>query len=78
MTAGWEESVGGGVRRGLIIAHEGRKGSLVDGGKLQWASSFFFFFPPNTVSINRTDVHLCNKLQTHLALGAIESPQCVG
>lgn len=36
-----------------------------------------FFFFPNSVPINRTDVHLCNKLQTHLALGAIESPQCV-
>lgn len=35
MTAGWEESVGGGVSRGLIIVHESRKGSLVDGGRLQ-------------------------------------------
>lgn len=73
MTAGWEESVCWGVRRGLIITNERRKGSLVDREKLHWASFFF----PNSVPINRTDVHLCNKLQTHLALGAIESPQCV-
>lgn len=74
VTAGWEESVSGGVEGSLIITHERRKGSLVDGEKLHWAS---FFFPPNSVPINTTDVHLCTKPQTHLALGAIESPHCV-
>lgn len=41
------------------------------------STGLLFFFLPNNVPIIRTDVHLCNKLQTHLAMGAIESPQCV-
>lgn len=44
---------------------------------IERSSTGLLFFSGNTVPIKRTDVHLCNKLQTHLALGAIASLQCV-
>lgn len=63
----------GGAGGSLIISCERRTSSLLVGKKL--------YQPPppkkNSVPIKRTDVHLCNKLQTRVALGAIESPHCV-
>lgn len=40
-------------------------------------SSTGLLFLSAGVPIIRTDVHLCNKLHTHSALGAIESSHCV-
>lgn len=54
------------------------KGRLVDGEKLHWGFFLFIYLFCHSAPINGTDVHLWNKLQTHLASGAAESPQCVG
>lgn len=58
-----------GGREGVIITYERQSGGL------ERISIGLLF--PNSVPINGTDVHLCNKPQTHLASGAVESPQCV-
>lgn len=81
VTAGWEESVGGVLAevwrgRGEFDNLMWKKNEQSAGWKEALPAP-----PPQkkqpSVPIKRTDVHLCNKLQTRVALGAIESPHCV-